>query len=166
MNSYTLTLSWPEVLLAVSAGTMRHISAIKAGRADLQSGVAPPSWDRDIIGALAEMAVARYFGVFWSGTVGRIDLPDVGRIQVRSKKLDGDRLVIRPDDSDEQVFVSVLVRTPVFRLCGWLRAGEAKRQECGDIVSGRFFVPDGELHPMDALLRSDVVADERANANG
>ena len=145
-----VTLTWPEVVLATNAGTMRRISALKSGRVDLQPDACPPSWDRDINGALAELAVAKWAGVFWSGTIGRIDLPDVGRLEVRSKVKDGDRLVIRPDDKDESIYVSVLVQAPMCWLCGWLRAREARRPEWL-LTQGRHFVRDQFLHPMSEL---------------
>ena len=145
-----VALSWPEVLLAANAGIMRRVSALRRGRADLYPDASRPMWDRDINGALAEVAVAKWMGVFWSGTVGRVDLPDVGNLQVRSKTQDGDRLVVRPDDDDADIFVSVLVQPPQYRLCGWLYGREAKREEW--VVShGCYFVRDEFLHPMASL---------------
>lgn len=148
-----IILTWPEVLLGVNAGIMRRVSAMRRGRCNPFPEEGRSIWDRDINGSLAEVAVAKWAGAFWSGTVGRIDTPDVGNLQVRSKTQDGERLVIRPDDKDDEVFVSVLVQPPSCRLCGWLYAGEAKRPEWV-VSTGCYFVRDEFLRPMSELRRA------------
>src|SRR5690242_4437176 len=108
---------------------MRRINAVRNKREEPYGERPQAYWTHDINGALAEAALAKYLDHFWSGTVGRIDLPDVGPLQVRSKNEVGERLVILPTDDDGQVFVSVLVGVPRCLLCGWMRAADAKREE-------------------------------------
>lgn len=148
-----ITLTWPELVLAANAGVMRRISAVKAGRFARYGATDAGAWDHDVNGALAEMAVAKWAGVFWSGTVGQVDAADVGRLQVRSKVDPGHRLVIRPTDIDDEVFISVLVSIPQCKLCGWLTAREAKRDEWLVSVNRppMYFVTDQFLRPMEAL---------------
>ena len=149
-------LTWPEVLLAANAGVMRRINAVRNGRQE-PYGQRPQSfWTHDINGAVAEVALAKHLDLFWSGTVGRVDLPDVGPLQVRSKNDPKERLVILPTDGDGQIFVSVLVGLPKCTLCGWMRAGEAKRPEWllpDDAGKKRYFVPNSHLEPMNGLVR-------------
>lgn len=151
-------LSWPELLLAVNAGVMRRLNAVRNGRKEEYGRHPAASWNEDINGCIAELALAKYLGIFWSGTVGRLDLPDVGTLQVRSKTEVGHRLVIRRSDKDAEPFVSVLVGIPVCHLCGWLFAKDAKRETWllpDPDKPDRFFVPNGELQPIEALLDAE-----------
>lgn len=147
-------LSWPELYLAASAGIMRRINGLRNHREEPYGARPDAWWNNDINGCIAELALAKHLGIFWSGTVGRIDLPDVGALQVRSKTEVDHRLVILPTDKDEAVFVSVFVATPVCRLCGWMVAKEAKRPEYllpDPAARDRYFVPNDKLHPMAML---------------
>lgn len=147
-------LTWPEIILAASIGTMRRINAVRKSREEPFGERPKASWNDDINGALAEMALAKHQNIFWSGTVGRVDLPDVGPLQVRSKTEPDHRLVVTARDKDEDIFVSILVDLPMCRLCGWMRGRDAKRAEW--IVPDpnkpiRHFVPNRLLEPMDTL---------------
>lgn len=153
MSGCVIELTWPEVLLAANGGVMRRVTALRKGLSGRYGATDEGAWDHDVNGALAELAVAKWAGVFWSGTIGRIDLPDVGTWQVRSKVRPEHRLVVRPDDADDAVFISVLVRAPQCVLCGWLYGDQAKQAQW--IVSKdrppMYFVPESELTPMERL---------------
>lgn len=150
-----LTLSWSEVMLAINAGVMRRVYAVKSGKAGVYGARDESVWDNDINGAIAEMGCAKWANVFWNGTVGVTTSPDVGKWQVRSKVIKGHRLVVRPSDNDGDVFVSVLVQIPNVVLCGWLFGRDAKRSEWLQTFEPKpamYFVEDQFLRPMDELL--------------
>lgn len=152
-------LSWAEIWLAVQAGNLRRLNGVKHRRAEPYGARPTAAWNDDINGSIAELALAKYLDVFWSGTVGRIDLPDVGVLQVRSKTEQDHRLVILRSDDDAKPFVSVFVGVPTCHLCGWMHARDAKRAEWllpDPSKPDRFFVPNSELLPVD-LLRKMVV---------
>jgi hypothetical protein len=133
---------------------MRRVNAVRNARQE-PYGVRPSaSWDHDINGAIAEVALAKHQNIFWAGTVGRIDLPDVGPLQVRSKVEPDHRLVVLPTDHNDRVFVSVFVGLPKCGLCGWMLGGDAKRTEWlqpDPNKPDRYFVPNERLEPIDTL---------------
>ena len=147
-------LSWPEVMQAINVGVMRRVYAVKARKVGVYGAREASAWDNDINGAIAEMACAKWANVFWSGTVGVTTLPDVGRWQVRSKLAAGERLVIRPDDADDEIFVSALVQIPNVTLCGWMLGRNAKRKEWLKEYPPKpamYFIEDKFLRAMEAL---------------
>jgi hypothetical protein len=159
-----VSLTWPEILQAASVGVMRRVNAVRNRREEPYGERPKASWTDDINGAIAELAVAKHFNVFWSGTVGRVDLPDVGRLQVRSKLQDDHRLVVRANDGDDEPVISVLVDLPICRICGWMIAKDAKRHEwllSDPSKPDRYFVPNAELRAISDLTAEH--ANERAN---
>jgi hypothetical protein len=149
-----IELTWPELWLAINAGVLRRLNGVRNRRAE-PYGVRPTAaWNDDINGSIGELALAKYLGIFWSGTVGRLDLPDVGRLQVRSKTQADHRLVVLNSDDDAHLFVSVLVGIPVCNLCGWMSARDAKDPAWllpDESKPDRFFVPNTALLPMEML---------------
>jgi hypothetical protein len=147
-------LTWSELWLAINAGVLRRLNGVRNRREEPYGARPTAAWNDDINGCIAELALAKYLGVFWSGTVGRIDLPDVGILQVRSKTETGHRLVVLRSDEDTKPFVSVLVGLPICHLCGWMFARDAKREEwllADPKKPDRFFVPNISLAPMQSL---------------
>ena len=57
-----------EMMFAVMGGAMRRIQALQRGRVDKYGTVQYP-WQADIEGAMAEMAVAKAFGIFGQATL-------------------------------------------------------------------------------------------------
>jgi hypothetical protein len=162
MSNGVVCLTWPELLLGCYVGVMRRVNALRRARQEPYGERPQASWNDDINGALAELAVAKHFNVFWSGTVGRVDLPDVGPLQVRSKNQADHRLVILKTDADDKLFISVFVATPECRLCGWFRAGDAKQAEWllpDPPKPDRYFVPNSELHSIDTLQFNRTASD-------
>jgi hypothetical protein len=150
----SIELTWPELYLAINAGVLRRLNGVKYRRAEPYGARPTAAWNDDINGCISELALAKYLGIFWSGTVGRLDLPDVGRLQVRSKTETSHRLVVLKTDEDDKPFVSVLVGVPVCHLCGWMFAKDAKNPQWLLPEIGkpdRFFVPNEKLEPMQTL---------------
>ena len=148
-----------EMMFAVMGGAMRRIQALQRGRVDKYGTVQYP-WQADIEGAMAEMAVAKAFGIFWSGDVGNIYAIDVGSYQVRSTPYESGHLVINKPDKDEHIFILVIGRDGEYDLRGYAMAGDVKREEFWTSKSmGRFayFVPQEVLRPVRELMEKPNV---------
>lgn len=123
-----VTLTREELLIAANAGAVRRIEGILRKRRDyFQQG---DRWERDIVGAMAEMAVAKGRGSYWTGLGDHTVAADVGtRAQVRSSTRRDASLTIYPPDDDSQAFVLVTCEIPVFRIVGWVWGREAKQEK-------------------------------------
>lgn len=149
-----MTLTWDEMILGATVGVRRRVYALSKGLPQHHGCEASPRWDLDIEGACGELALAKYLGVYWRSTVGRLDLPDVGRFQVRTSRRDNASLLLRPKDEDEQIFVLVTGYSPTYILRGWILAKNGKLEQYLRDPKTRgpaFFVPQGALVSMDQL---------------
>lgn len=152
-----ISLTWHEVLLAASVGTMRQVQNLKNDRKDKYGADPDNAWTPHIEGACGELAVAKYLGVFWNGALGNLGADDVGNFQVRRRtRMDWD-LLIQPDDDDNDAFIAIVGKLPKLYICGWMMARDAKRQEWWADKSGKnrpaFFVPQSALRDISELAR-------------
>lgn len=87
-----------------------------------------PSLTADITGALGELAVAKALGTYWAPSVRDRDKRrgDVDGLQVRATWRRDGRLVIRPDDADDQPFVLVVGEPPDLSIVGWIYPRDAR----------------------------------------
>jgi hypothetical protein len=155
-GSIIIRLSWTEVLVAASVGCMRNVQCL---RGKWQPGAAQGlhnTWTPNIEGAAGEAAVAKHLDLFWCGAVGDVKADDVGSYQVRtntSRKLDD--LILRPQDRDDRIYISVLSFLPEFIICGWITGADGKQAEwLRNGSSDRppcYFVPRSALHPLATL---------------
>jgi hypothetical protein len=92
--------------------------------------------DGHLLGALGEIAAAKYLGVLWNGaTVGRLGgVADVGaNIQVRTREGNRHGLIVRPSARDEDLYLLVhTLDRREFRIVGYLLARYAKEFEPSD----------------------------------
>lgn len=124
----SITLSAEEIHLAASHGLMRrfikHKGLIKDRMQKEQS-----SWDNEIEGACAELALCRYRGIFWSGA-SKFKGKDAGDVEVRwTKHIGTGGLIVYPHDEDGAVFILMDGFAPTYNIIGWLRGIEAKKPE-------------------------------------
>lgn len=149
-----VALSGSEFLQASMVGVMRQIQNIRAGRTDKHGCDPANGWTPHVEGACGEMAVAKCFGLFWSGAVGNLRLDDVGALQVRTAGSHTDRLILHPEDRDDRAFIHVTGLAPDFQIHGWMMGAEAKRPEWWSDPTGKrpaFFVPTASLRDLDTL---------------
>lgn len=150
----TVTLAWSEVMQAALVAQMRRVQNMAAGRNARFGAERGDGWGYDIEGACGEMAVAKHFGLYWSGAVGNLRAPDVGPLQVRTRAKPYHDLILHPSDANDDAFVLVTGLAPTFRLIGWTVGHDGKRDEYwADPAGGRpaFFVPQAALKPIAAL---------------
>jgi hypothetical protein len=155
-------LDWSEVHLACTVGVLRQISALQKKREGGHGRDRDRTFQDHIEGAAGEIAVAKHTGLFWSGTIGRIDADDVGPYQVRATSHVNGRLVLHPEDNSEKLFISATgVAFPLVTLSGWAWASEGKKDEYWQDPKGNnryaYWVPNAILHPMSELPPADTL---------
>jgi len=159
-GAIAIKLTEGQISMASHIGVMRRISNLRRSTPPKHgAGNGEGSWEIDINGCCAELAVACYLNLFWCGSLNDYAARDVGGlVDVRSTMKPDRRLPLHPDDLDSVPFVLAWPRPPLFSvydLVGWTLARDGKRQEfwCDPTNNGRpaFFVPKNVLHPMPAL---------------
>lgn len=151
-----IELSWSELMIAALVGVMRCVKSKYKGYEN-KHGLQGPGWNQDIQGACGELAVAKYLNVFWDGTMDSFTAgADVQGLQVRSTDRDG-RLIIRPTDPDDAVFILARGGPLEWEIAGWILGRDGKQEEfCGDPTGNRpaaYFVPIHALRPMELMPR-------------
>jgi len=148
--SDTIRLLPHEVDMAASVGLRRQLSALKAGLRD-RHGINPEDgWRVHVEGACGELAVAKFLGMYWDGSVDTFkSIPDLGPVEIRTRSKHTYDLIVRKDDDPSKVFIHVTGRVPEFRIHGWLRGSGAQREEWWRNHGGRewaWFAPATALH--------------------
>jgi len=146
-----VTLNHSELEMASGVGLRRHVSAMCANRT-IQHGINPEDcWRAHIEGACGELAVAKFLGWYWDGSVDTFrGRPDLGNIEIRTRSKHSYDLIVRNDDDPENVFILVTGIAPNFWIRGWIHGKEARRDEWKQSYGGRpeaWFVPSEALKP-------------------
>lgn len=171
----TTRLSFFELHLAASVGIGRRCKAMRANLRDKFTGrPLPTPWEKDIVGAQGELSAASYFGLYWAGTVGRIDTPDLPTgLEIKTRlhtpgikekiKLDL-VLPIGTTLPDEARIVLVYGRGIDFDLVGWTTARHAKEKATIDTKQGRknYYLNPIYLNPIEELR--EIIAASRGMA--
>src|SRR5262245_24470858 len=125
-----VTLTLAEIEMAANVGVRRQAHALIDNRPDAYGAEKAKGWQIHLEGACGELAVAKYRGVYWDGSVNTFKHgADVMNLHVRTRREHDFALLIRDDDPDDGVFVLVTGRCPHYRVHGWIRARHAKRAE-------------------------------------
>lgn len=163
-----------EVRQGVMAAMERRLLAMRRRRPQLHGADARNNeWQIEVMGCLAEMAVAKYLDRFWVGATNRSlkSLPgDVGVVQVRSTQHHDGHLIVYGTDPDAAPFVLAIVGSTFVadtanlrvRLAGWT-TGEAAKANAAPrkgYTGNEFWVPQSRLRPMSTL--ASYVEDCRA----
>ena len=147
-ETYRVSLTTEEIELGAAAGVRRRIRRIEEGRTDFVS--TPDGFQKDIDGALAELAFAKRFGLFWGG-LGVRGAADVGDFEIRTSRSRGASMIVRDYDSDAARFVLILGGSQDFEVVGGMFGRECKSSEWlrrPNAETAAFFVPQDALRPM------------------
>lgn len=139
-----------ELRFGVMVGCERQIDNLLHDRKQRHRCPEDRCFEVHIQSSLAEQAVAKVGGRYWSGSVGNRAASDVGDWEVKyTEKPDGG-LLLNTDCVDEKKYVLVTGRAPRFVLRGWLFGWQAKDQKYWreDIRSPAYIVPQSDLNPM------------------
>lgn len=151
-------MEWYELEAAAFVGMRRQVEWLRQGKRDRgrtgrDDGLYNQNWTESIIGACGEMAFAKARGLYFDASVNTFKAPDVAGVQVRTRTNPRWDLIVSPDAKDADVYVLVVpVKLPLtFRLVGWIRARDAKREEWIQRYGGgppAHFVPQADLQPI------------------
>jgi len=147
----TVKLNAHEIGAGARVGVARHWEAVRKGRTD-RHGFSGDGWGVHIEGALGEIAAAKALNVYWDGSVNTFKADDLTGIQVRTRSKPDYELIIRPEDSEESVWVLVTGKYGTYTVRGWIRGKDAKRQEWLANHGNRppaYFVPTDALKPIE-----------------
>lgn len=140
-----VTLSVEAMVQALMVGGRRTIAAArKALRSPSQ---AKRTWDIDIEGAMAEMAVAKATGMYFEPELDKFGDADVGQLHVRHTVLPDGCLIIRPDDPEGR-YCLVTGQLGRYRIVGCIDSVEARQDIWMRAPQGRpaaWFVPQSAL---------------------
>jgi hypothetical protein len=163
-----VSLTWQEFYMGSNVASMRMIANMRDGCQHRWGELnGEGHFERELAGCLGELAVAKHCNLYWCGfnrkdTKGK----DVGGlVQVRAALRANYRLILHPDDIDDDPFVLALAHDlPNVTLRGWILARDGKRQTYWEDPTGggrpAFFVPQTCLRPMDE--RTNWHADQTA----
>jgi len=150
-----VTLTLQEMIHAAQVGVMRRAHGLNGAFNKYKYNEEEP-WEVEIVACQAELALAKYFNLHWSGVVPFVR--DVGDIlDARSIRQPHHRLLIHDDDPNDTPFVLVLrvdKSKMDFDLRGWVfaRDGKLKKYE-QEYQPGRpcYYVDNEVLHPITRL---------------
>jgi hypothetical protein len=146
-----------DIRVASHVAFDRGLTSVLAGARNVNGGMEDP-FLRHVIGALGECAVAKAFDIYWDGSVGRFRGmgSDVGSFQVRARS-DKLPLIIRPADSNEDVFILVYMTDSTYRkwnIAGWVTGSQGKKiGQLTNMQGGqRYQVAIAQLEDIDRLV--------------
>ena len=114
-------LSNADMLLVAQVGALRNIRGLSHGypdRAGFQN-TEGQGWALHIEGAAGEFIVARYLGMYWGIELNNFRDGDLDGIDIKTSAHDTGRLIVKPGDSPDLIFVLVIGKIPLFRIAGW-----------------------------------------------
>ena len=152
-------LTTSELVLATEVGGKRQLRALLAGRPNAH-GFNGDGWEAHVMGAIGECVVAKYLGCYWSGAGLLLATDDdVRGVQVRYRSSEAYDLLVWRSDDPGRIYVLVTGGPSRFTIHGWVYGWEAKQDRYLQQVTARpasYFVPQADLHPIDAWPRTVV----------
>jgi len=154
-----VTLDPQEAMRAVMIGGGQRLRRIRDGSADrygLQSD-AETNWGRQIESVGAEMAFAKWLGVYYNPPLRPDDGTDVAGCQVRSSTFDGAHVLLHDQDTGPAVLVTGSM--PEYVIRGWCIAEEVKLPAyLREGPRSCYWIPAAKLAPIEALRERLQVA--------
>jgi len=148
-------LNLPEMLSASNAGTIRQYASDQRNSdySDGFRGDKMTPLTSHIEGAMGEVCVAKALNIHFTGSVNTYGKPDLGDdIGVRTTNREDYGLLIYPKDDPDYFYYLVKGCSPNYRVCGWIRGGDAKQDKyLAPQVNNKITiwrVPEEDLNPM------------------
>lgn len=149
-----IDLTHIELLVAAQVGAIRRVASIKRDLLN-QKQSKKSQWEIDVDGAAAEMAVAKYLGVYWVPTVNAGKAADVNGFQVRSTTRENGSLIIRENDVKNEKYILVISQAQTFTVVGWIWCHDGKQERFWKLKDENglpaWWVPQSELQPMETI---------------
>lgn len=126
-----IILTEDEIISAGAIGVFRHTMCLFArrGKQHYQSKK-KDEWTTTIEGALAEIAVSKATGKYWSGASSSRHYKaryDSGNAQVRQTSAENGHLLIYEADRDEDMIILVIGQAPTYKMVGQLLVKDGKQ---------------------------------------
>lgn len=152
---FDVYLTHPERVIGAQAGIMRRVSGQKNNRKEKPNTPTGGGWQRDVEGALAEMALAKHYGVYWPGP-GAFRGGDVGRVEVRNTEKHGNRLWFYKEDKPYPPYFLVTGINGHYRIQGWAWAEDGRKEEFWEDPKKQdrwaYYLPRNLLKPPPATM--------------
>lgn len=138
-------LASEDILNGVIVGARRMYDSVRRNLDNQGSG---SNWHQNIEGALAELAFAKHFGLWFDQGVGKYKSKDVGDYHIRSTKLKNGCLILRKEDPNGK-YVLVVGEYDTFKIIGWIHSEDCMKDDYLKSPNDRdaaWFVPQSKLH--------------------
>lgn len=122
-----IALSTAEIQIASMVGIQRQIEDIKWNNHEKMGEKKEKAWQRHIEGALAECALAKYFGIYWNKRPH--NEPDVGNVDVRVTHWMSGNLRMDNKDKDDRKYYLLTGLNGEYIIRGWLYGRDGKQQK-------------------------------------
>lgn len=158
-NGQDVKLSLFEKSWSVWEATIRMIVS-DASRLNHASTYKRQFFDRlsqEVVGCIAERAWSKYSGQYHRSPINEFhDVPDApGGVEVRGVDQADKRLIVRANDADDRIYVSVFVDPDGnATIRGWILGSDAKRDQYRDNPNGyraAWFVPASDLRAIEEM---------------
>ena len=110
-------------------------------------------------GVGGELAFAKAYDLYPGFTEGTFKTADFcANIQVKTRSKHSYDLLVRKDDSPEDIFVLVTGQLPKYRIRGWMLGHEAMKEQFLEVYGGRepaFFPPREALRDIRTLVMTE-----------
>jgi hypothetical protein len=154
MTGIEVNLTNTELMSAAMTGVIRQVASLRDGRKPGFGCADDNNWQIHIEGACGEMAVAKALGIYADLRVDSFKAPDLPGIQVRTRSKHAYELIVRKNDSDNDLFILVTGVNGKYWVRGWIRACDCKKPDWLQSHANRepaYFVPHSELLTMETL---------------
>lgn len=154
-----------EQLEAARVAALRHHSHREKGRGDFKSRAHDDGRMLDLVGALAEQAVAVAFSLPWDGrfkplsewSIWRRTGHDVSGLEVKAIRVRDRSLILHDHSKPELPAVLALIESrSLVTLVGWCFTRDGQKDEYrmvdGDVPRSCYMVPQSDLRPMAELF--------------
>lgn len=146
---YDVRLTEVEMEMAAFIGAKRRAESRAKDRKQGPGYDEAAAWRNDIEGAAAELAYCKAVGIYWPGSVNSFKGPDCGKkTQIRQTHHLNGSLIVRNKDNPDHFYVLVVGTCPYFKVVGWIRGFDAKKNEYLRAPGGdnpAYFVPQKDL---------------------
>ena len=155
--SIKITLNKNQLKVGARTGSFRHIESLEKGLKHKHGKPEDKNWEDHIEGACGEYAAALALREIYEPTVNTFKAPDLlSGYQVRTRSRHYYDLIVRKNDSDDEIFILVTGQAPNYVVRGWLHGCDAKKEEWFKDYGNRppaYFVPESELHSIEELIK-------------
>ena len=146
-----ITLEPYEIVAAINTAVVRYASTAK--NRQMRGIQTMNTWQRillDAEAAGAEMAVAKYLGIYWGADFGHNGVDIAPNIDVKFTKHLTGRLLVFTDADPDRKYVLVTGEMPTYNIIGWMLGHDAKKDEFLDTPDRRrppvYAVPQERLN--------------------